>query len=316
MRTTRLLPLAVLTAATLGLAGCGSGDDAAPVAPQDPAMGSPADVAALATVEWSDGADGVPVLAFDAPFTVSDGVTRLIEDGTGDPVEVGQFLSIDYIVYSGDDASVLYSTYDLGRPDAILLGPDSMAPALWAVLEGSHVGATFLFASPDTEAAVGEDGSVPSFVAAMTVVGITNILSRAEGEAVEPVAGLPVVTLAEDGAPSIDFSGVTMPEGFVVQPLIVGAGAPVEVGQSITVQYTGWFWAGEVFDSSWGGEAATFPFVDGGLIDGWVQGLAGQPVGSQVLLIIPPELGYGDSDNGPIPGGSTLVFVVDILDAV
>jgi len=40
-------------------------------------------------------------------------------------------------------------------------------------------------------------------------------------------------------------------------------------------------------------------------------------VGSQVLLVIPPSLGYGDDDSadGSIPGGSTLVFVVDILAA-
>jgi peptidylprolyl isomerase len=51
------------------------------------------------------------------------------------------------------------------------------------------------------------------------------------------------------------------------------------------------------------------------VIQGWSEGLAGQTVGSQVLLVIPPELGYGDEDagQGGIPGGSTLVFVVDIL---
>lgn len=83
------------------------------------------------------------------------------------------------------------------------------------------------------------------------------------------------------------------------------------------MQYTGWLWDGTQFDSSWdGGTSLSFAFVEGGLIDGWIQGLAGQPIGSQVLLIVPPEYGYGDVDNGPIPAGSTLVFVVDILAAV
>ena len=51
------------------------------------------------------------------------------------------------------------------------------------------------------------------------------------------------------------------------------------------------------------------------VITGWKQGLAGHTVGSQVLLVVPPDLGYGDKDSGKIPANSTLVFVVDILAA-
>lgn len=52
------------------------------------------------------------------------------------------------------------------------------------------------------------------------------------------------------------------------------------------------------------------------MIDGWQQGLTGQTVGSQVLLIVPSDLGYGDAGSGDtIPGDATLVFVVDILAA-
>ena len=47
----------------------------------------------------------------------------------------------------------------------------------------------------------------------------------------------------------------------------------------------------------------------------WVDGLAGVPVGSKVLLSVPPEKGYGHRSMGPIPGGSTLVFAIDILAA-
>ena len=51
------------------------------------------------------------------------------------------------------------------------------------------------------------------------------------------------------------------------------------------------------------------------LIKGWKQGLAGHTVGSQVLLVVPPSLGYGNKDQEKIPANSTLVFVVDILAA-
>ena len=53
----------------------------------------------------------------------------------------------------------------------------------------------------------------------------------------------------------------------------------------------------------------------GRVIAGWDQGLIGKTVGSQVLLVVPSDLGYGYSGNGSIPGGATLIFVVDILDA-
>jgi peptidylprolyl isomerase len=44
-----------------------------------------------------------------------------------------------------------------------------------------------------------------------------------------------------------------------------------------------------------------------------VQALDGVKVGSQVIAVIPPDLGYGDVDQGSIPAGSTLIFVIDVL---
>lgn len=54
----------------------------------------------------------------------------------------------------------------------------------------------------------------------------------------------------------------------------------------------------------------------GSLIKGWDQALVGQTVGSRLLLVVPPSLGYGDKASGSIPANSTLVFVIDILEAV
>lgn len=130
------------------------------------------------------------------------------------------------------------------------------------------------------------------------------------------MSNLPQITRDAAGAPSVDFAGATMPEGLVVEVLEAGEGSAVVAGQQITVHYTGWLWDGAEFDSSWGrGEPISFGISRGSLIDGWVDGLVGQPVGSKVLLVVPPEAGYGQRSMGPIPGGSTLVFVVDILDA-
>nr|MTA38309.1 peptidylprolyl isomerase [Actinomycetota bacterium] len=60
------------------------------------------------------------------------------------------------------------------------------------------------------------------------------------------------------------------------------------------------------------GEPATFSTQ--GVIQGFHDALVGQKVGSRVVVIIPSELGYGDTGSGDqIKGGDTLVFVVDIL---
>ncbi|MDR1295067.1 MAG: FKBP-type peptidyl-prolyl cis-trans isomerase [Bifidobacteriaceae bacterium] len=143
-------------------------------------------------------------------------------------------------------------------------------------------------------------------------------IARATGEAVAPAAGLPVVTLAEDGTPSIEVpTGAEPPAELTVQTLIKGDGAEVGEGAEVSVQYAGWLWDGTEFDSSWsrGGVPLDARLASGELIEGWVQGLVGQTVRSQVMLIIPPELGYGEADMGTIPPNSTLIFVVDILSA-
>ncbi len=145
---------------------------------------------------------------------------------------------------------------------------------------------------------------------------MTPTAERASGTPVEVPATIPSVTLAPNGEPSVAYAGQAKPAELIVQPLIAGAGAPVAEGNSITVHYSGWLWDGASFDSSWGrGESISFVIARGSLIDGWVDGLVGQPVGSQVLLVVPPEKGYGNKNMGPIPPGSTLVFVVDILAA-
>lgn len=91
---------------------------------------------------------------------------------------------------------------------------------------------------------------------------------------------------------------------------VVGTGAEVAAGDTVTVQYSGVAAStGEQFDSSWSrGSAATFPLD--GVIQGWGEGLVGMKEGGRRTLVIPPELGYGNS--GPAPGDS-LIFTVDLV---
>ena len=80
----------------------------------------------------------------------------------------------------------------------------------------------------------------------------------------------------------------------------------------VTVHYVGTFADGAEFDSSVRrGEPTTFPLNR--VIDGWQEGVALMGVGDKVELAIPWQLAYGPDGKGPIPGGATLLFTVELL---
>lgn len=85
-------------------------------------------------------------------------------------------------------------------------------------------------------------------------------------------------------------------------------------GSEVTVHYEGRLTTGQVFDSSYRrGEPATFPL--NGVIPGWQEGVPMMRVGETWEFAIPAELAYGARGAGPIPGGSTLIFKIELLDA-
>lgn len=101
-----------------------------------------------------------------------------------------------------------------------------------------------------------------------------------------------------------------------VKPLILGTGAPITKGQTITVNYVGVSYkTGKQFDSSWDtGQPLQTAIGVGAVIPGWDQGLIGAPIGTRVQLDIPANLAYGDKPEGGRPAGP-LRFVVDVLAA-
>ena len=102
-----------------------------------------------------------------------------------------------------------------------------------------------------------------------------------------------------------------------VTDLVEGAGDEAVAGASVVVQYLGVRWSdGGVFDASWSrGQPFAFDLGAGQVIAGWEQGVAGMRVGGRRLLIIPPDLAYGDRGAGGVIGpGETLVFAVDLLE--
>ncbi|HNB51177.1 MAG TPA: FKBP-type peptidyl-prolyl cis-trans isomerase [Anaerolineales bacterium] len=108
---------------------------------------------------------------------------------------------------------------------------------------------------------------------------------------------------------------ITTATGLQYEDLVVGSGPAAKDGDTVSVHYTGWLEDGTKFDSSVDrGEPFPFTLGAGGVIPGWEEGVAGMQVGGKRRLIIPPDLGYGPQDYGPIPGNSTLIFEVELLE--
>jgi FKBP-type peptidyl-prolyl cis-trans isomerase FkpA len=101
--------------------------------------------------------------------------------------------------------------------------------------------------------------------------------------------------------------------GLQYEDLVVGSGSEAKDGKTVKVHYTGWLTDGTKFDSSLDRGEPFELSLPGQVIKGWNEGIPGMKVGGKRKLLIPPDLGYGASETGPIPANSTLVFEVELL---
>ena len=106
------------------------------------------------------------------------------------------------------------------------------------------------------------------------------------------------------------------PTETTIHDIVCGTGAEAKEGSAVEVKYVGvLFKDGKEFDSSWSrGASETLPFtIGGGVIPGFSKGTLGMKIGGRREVVIPSKDGYGDQGSGPIPGGATLVFIIDLV---
>jgi peptidylprolyl isomerase len=260
----------------------------------------------LSAVAVSGDLGCAPTVVFDPAFVGDKQEHIVLFPGTGDEIQQGQLVTADYVAISGNDGSELGSTYGK-TPQRIILDKASLLAPVYDAMIGQKVGARLLVSADATA----QQGTWILFVFDITGA----IPGTATGSPVTPPTDLPVVTVV-DGVPTITPPTGTPPTTLVSQVLIKGNGPVITSGQTVVMQYIGMIWAsGMVFESSWGGDPVEFPVGVGQVIPGFDEGLVGQTIGSRVLLVIPPDKGYGTDGNAQagIAGTDTLIFVVDLL---
>ncbi len=114
--------------------------------------------------------------------------------------------------------------------------------------------------------------------------------------------------------PAIDKPAGDPPTELYSRDIVKGKGKQAASGDSVSVQYVGVsFSNGEQFDASWdSGQPFSFQLGAQMVIAGWDQGVAGMREGGRRMLVIPPDLGYGEAGQGPIAPNETLIFVIDL----
>lgn len=117
--------------------------------------------------------------------------------------------------------------------------------------------------------------------------------------------------LVASGCSGSNPASPTVTGTLVIQDIVVGTGTAAAVGDTLTVTYTLSLGDGTVIPQP----STPYSFVLGAgtVIPGWDQGLVGMRVGGERKLTVPPNLGYGNKANGPIPANSTLIFDIHLL---
>jgi FKBP-type peptidyl-prolyl cis-trans isomerase len=122
---------------------------------------------------------------------------------------------------------------------------------------------------------------------------------------------------ADTGQPPWDLDSTklrTHASGLQYQTIREGSGEVPENGEKVIAHYHGTLPTGKVFDSSYQrGQPFSFVLGQGRVIQGWDIAFGLFPVGTQAILVVPPELGYGNRNQGSIPPGSTLRFDVELI---
>lgn len=311
-----MLPAAALSIALLGaITGCSTGTGGGVSENGCLAPGSASDAIAV------DGEFGTELtLESDTPIDADALQRTVLEQGEGDPLADGDTFVGFLNIWVGSSGESYF--HDAARLD---MSADGLAPWYHSMLTCASAGDRIAAAVPAVDL-LGEGGGEPAGISdddtMLVVLDLRAVLlpgaGRAMGAEQSLPAGFPALSLAENGEPTLTMTPETVA---ATEPRaaasIVGEGPAVSATDTVLAHYRGVIArTGEIFDDSWATGAPVSLPLDA-VVPGVRDGLVGQTVGSQVVIVVPPGSGYSaeDLERDGYQADDVMVFVVDILDA-
>ncbi|WP_030344100.1 FKBP-type peptidyl-prolyl cis-trans isomerase [Streptomyces sp. NRRL S-1022] len=331
----RSLLLAAVPAGLVTVAGCG--DDKS-------------DTSKAGTSPSPSGSSGPPPKIVDGPLPAVTAGTKFgekptVAKGTGEPskniavktliagsgrtIAENDFVRADYLGQVWSTAKVFDNSYDRHRPLVIQLAKGSIIDGWRYALAGKKTGSRVEIAVPPTWG-YGKEGNpqagikgTDTLVFVIDLIDSFNSKSSAKGREVPQTdAALPKVGTNTDGqVPKVTIPKADPPKKLVSEYVLEGDGPELKADQTVLCQFQGLVWeGGKTFQRTYGsGRLSQFGLEQmQQAVKGLAEGLTGKKVGSRVLIVVPPQLGYGNTppSGGVIKKDSTLVFTVDILAAM
>jgi peptidylprolyl isomerase len=224
------------------------------------------------------------------------------EAGTGDQAGNGSLVSVHYRG-TLEDGTEFDNSYDRGEPFQFVIGK-GMVISGWdeGIALMKEGGKAKLIVPPELGYGANGIGAIPPNSTLIFEVELVDVQPGPPGAPEAPTA--------------VDEADYTVTDsGLKYYDIFEGDGATPNVGDNVTVHYTGWLTDGTKFDSSLDrGQPFSFPLGQGRVIAGWDEGVASMKAGTVRQLVIPPELAYGAQGAGSIiPPNATLIFEVELI---
>lgn len=266
----------------------------------------------LSGIEVS-GAD-TPVVKVPSPWAIEKTTVKVLREGSSPQVvsESG-VVRVNYVGVNGRTGEIFDSSFERGAP--VDFAVNGVIKGFNQALVGQKVGSRVLVGITSEDGY--PQGSGDKILAGDHLVFVLDILAAELAEptgtekALPPQA--PKVSVGSDG-PKLETPTGGAPTELGSYLLIEGVGAPIAATDSITVRYRSFTWDGTLFEDAWSVKQSGALNT---LLQGWQDGLVGKPVGSRVVLAIPPQLGLPDGRKAAptLAPGQSLIYVIDVLYA-